>query len=176
VIDYGVLASAFHFYSAFQYRRVEVPWLVSTEACFATLDYANAASAMYVANRDEYLVGSAEQGFLDIDLASGRYMAASPCFRAGEIDKLHQEYFMKLELHRTDDVSDHALVDLIGHARRFHEIHFHHGVDVVATDQGWDIEYQGIELGSYGRRQHGDRTWLYGTGVALPRLTIARGH
>lgn len=35
----------------------------------------------------------------------------------------------------------------------------------------YDLVYRGIELGSYGIRQCGFLTWIYGTGVAEPRLS-----
>ena len=35
----------------------------------------------------------------------------------------------------------------------------------------YDLMYRGIELGSYGIRRCNYLSWIYGTGVALPRLT-----
>jgi hypothetical protein len=43
----------------------------------------------------------------------------------------------------------------------------------VKTDVGYDLEINGIEVGSYGRREVGDFTWVYGTGLALPRFSQA---
>lgn len=50
-------------------------------------------------------------------------------------------------------------------------------VDRIDTSPGafkwasYDLIYRGIELGSYGTRQCPYLTWIYGTGVAEPRLT-----
>ena len=42
----------------------------------------------------------------------------------------------------------------------------------IFTDDGSDlITMAGVELGSYGRRNHGGLNWVYGTGVAEPRLS-----
>jgi hypothetical protein len=42
-----------------------------------------------------------------------------------------------------------------------------------ATPEGIDLVLNGIEVGSYGVRTVGNRTWTYGTGLALPRFTVA---
>ncbi len=47
-------------------------------------------------------------------------------------------------------------------------------VEIVATDEGWDLEVNGIEVGSYGFRQSGGRRWACATGLALPRFDVAR--
>jgi hypothetical protein len=51
-------------------------------------------------------------------------------------------------------------------------------VDDVDVNDGYlypsyDLVYRGIELGSYGIRKCNFLTWIYGTGVAEPRLTRA---
>ena len=61
-------------------------------------------------------------------------------------------------------------------AQQFFSLHV--PVDLVKTDdersdESYDIESNGIELGSYGIRQHENITWVYGTGLAEPRLSIA---
>jgi aspartyl-tRNA synthetase len=44
---------------------------------------------------------------------------------------------------------------------------------VVKTDFGFDIELNGIELGSYGirRNQENKLLWIHGTGLAEPRFS-----
>jgi hypothetical protein len=37
----------------------------------------------------------------------------------------------------------------------------------------YDIQYNGIELGSYGIRSCDFLEWIYGTAIAEPRLTLA---
>jgi seryl-tRNA synthetase len=173
LIDYSLLADAVAYYAHLGYRQVEVPWIVGSAACFATLPVGKSDCVMRV--EDQYLVGSAEQGFLEIELTPGRYLAVSPCFRRDTVDELHQQTFMKVELHQTDNISNEALHGMIEKARAF----FRRcvgplDIQLVGTPEGWDIEVEGVEVGSYGRRTHGDRTWLYGTALALPRLSIVR--
>ena len=44
----------------------------------------------------------------------------------------------------------------------------------VKTDEGYDLEINGIEVGSYGARYHAKiGWWAYGTGLAEPRYTTA---
>lgn len=173
LIDYTLLGDAMRHYIESGWRQVEVPWLVSHKACFATLSTENRDAAMQVKSR--FLVGSAEQGFLDLDLPPGRYVSCSPCFRAGEMDDLHQETFMKVELHRTDNTTDDALDEMIDTVYGWHRLHSRNRVmEMVETPEGYDLEMAGVEVGSYGRRTAIGRTWLYGTGLALPRFTIAR--
>jgi hypothetical protein len=49
-------------------------------------------------------------------------------------------------------------------------------VNVVKTydsrsDESYDIECNGVELGSYGVRHFENIDWIYGTGLAEPRLS-----
>ena len=46
-------------------------------------------------------------------------------------------------------------------------------IDLFKSTDSADIMYKDIELGSYGIRKHKNVEWIYGTGVALPRLSIA---
>ena len=47
-------------------------------------------------------------------------------------------------------------------------------LSVVATEEGHDLMLNGIEVGSYGHRSiPGIETWAYGTGLALPRFSVA---
>ena len=43
----------------------------------------------------------------------------------------------------------------------------------ISTDEGYDIVLNGIEVGSYGIRQHENLRWIYGTGIAEPRFSTA---
>lgn len=169
-IDYRAISLALDYYEGKGYRYIEVPWLVSRDACFATIPTDFTSGAMSVGSR--YLVGSGEQGFLDLKLAPGRYVTCSPCFRAGDnCLPYHQETFMKVELFQNNDVSDIALIVMMNHVVELFK-HLSGKTPAIApTDDGWDIELAGVELGSYGRRTALGQTWLYGTGLALPRFT-----
>lgn len=173
MIDLGRLAAAETHYAALGYERTAVPWVIGPAAYFAT-------TPDTVATYDThggYLVASAEQAFLQLLLDGHQLLkaqATSPCFRDEVHDDLHDPYFMKVELIRTDDVSDRALQQMIRDATSFYAQHlpvetWHLGdsqYDIAATASG-------IELGSYGRRTALGHTWLYGTGCAEPRLAHA---
>lgn len=162
-MDWMLLAHAIEFYKSLGYRYVDVPWIVPDATARMTFDGEGLACQAGT------LIGSAEQGFLAIDIAPGdRLVSCSPCFRNEPvIDELHHLWFMKVELYiegsHLDEVVDHALQFFKQHLDAYQ----------VLCSHGWDIEAEGIELGSYGVRYVNDRIWTYGTGLALPRLTIA---
>lgn len=54
-------------------------------------------------------------------------------------------------------------------------LHTEHKIEVVDTDEGFDLQLGGIEIGSYGKRHHDSfGPWAYGTGLALPRFSVAK--
>lgn len=44
---------------------------------------------------------------------------------------------------------------------------------IINTNEGLDITFNDIEIGSYGIRQHDNFIWVYGTGLAEPRFSRA---
>jgi hypothetical protein len=165
-IDYRIIADAIDHYRAVGYRQVEVPWMVDRAVVAQTF-----LGRGFGVDDGRVLVGSAEQGFI-ASPHRGKLMACSPCFRPDTIDEFHQEQFVKLELYNDVETSDADLQSMIREARSFFARHGE--AKIEETVEGWDITIAGIEVGSYGRRRHDDTTWLYGTGVALPRLSIAQ--
>lgn len=124
-----------------------------------------------------FLVGSAEQGFVSLDrlkvLGRGNFMSCTPCFRREDVhDILHRPYFMKVELYKNDVVDESALSEMISHAYEFFSLAA--SPKVVKTSEGFDIEINNIEVGSYGLRKYNNLQWVYGTGVALPRYSTAK--
>lgn len=193
-VDYKLLGKALGEYEKRGYQYVEVPWTV-TEACIrATLPETCPAFAMAIVEHqapDTYhefgaasrLVGSAEQGFLSLDLKPGAYVGVTPCFRyepTGD-DFLHRTAFMKVELFvripfDKDEANmtpgtaiDHVLTD----AQEVMGLLAGRKPEVVTTPEGFDLEIGGIEVGSYGERTFQEQRWLYGTGLALPRFSVA---
>ena len=154
MIDYHVLARALDFYRAAGFERVEVPWTASEAAIRHTFP------------KQAFLVGSAEQAFLD-NPPDFDAMAITPCFRWEDAGRspFHKPYFMKVELwsrHRTP-------YELCLLAARFM------GADCVTTSNGFDLEIAGIEVGSYGQRLDLQGVpYVYGTGVAEPRFSMAK--
>ena len=182
-INWSVVARAVAAYERLGFRYVEVPWIVRPECVTATLPPGKIGFDTYGGT----LVGSAEQSFAqmmaDGQLPYGRYVAASPCFRDEE-DETHQRTFFKVEL---ICVLPQSLVQLEhGVARQatiiemtnlalgfFRSVPGAEGASAVGTPEGYDIELNGLELGSYGYREFDGHYWVYGTGVAEPRLSMA---
>ncbi len=192
MIDYRVISDAVAFYGARGYRAIDVPWLVGAAATTLT-------SPGWVRQFETwagYLPGSGEQSFLELrlrgDLADGRYVCVTPCYRDEQpVTALHRQTFLKVEiisLH-TDDPSlpvpdssfDAALNELGGILTDAKEFMRVTGVDPSVTEQtneqghpGYDLVARGVELGSYGVRRFADFSWAYGTGVAEPRFSRVR--
>lgn len=169
-IDYRKLAAALDHYEARGYKYVETPWVVSSESVNATLPpEATATKVQY-----GYLVGSAEQGFIEL-FKRGELLtkacAITPCFRIEDTyDSLHHAYFMKLELINTD-VSSQTFEDMVRDAREYYEQYTSTDTEITGVNMIdiVDKTYH-IELGSYGIRQCENASYIYGTGLALPRL------
>lgn len=160
LIDYVRISDAMKHYRGLGYRLIATPWLVDKRTLAVTFNGDRESTEM------GYLVGSAEQGFIELmfkGLPPGKYVSAGPCFRFEDKDKL---YFFKVELiHYGSKDYESILQD----ARRFL------GGQVVDTDLGKDLMLNGLEIGSYGTRTYCEHTWAYGTGVAEPRYSMAKG-
>jgi hypothetical protein len=185
-IDWARLARAHEFYERRGYLYVEVPWAVQRKIINITLPPGNVP---ILAGNDAVLVGSAEQGFLDLvdskhlsrTIRPGRLLfSISPCFRGEPIlTKGHTQLtFMKVELFCLEDdsvsdskyerVSERLLLD----AQEFMTTE---GVVVTreSTQDGVDLYCSGLEVGSYGSREWNGYRWAYGTGLAEPRFSTA---
>lgn len=163
-MNYHYISNALKFYESLGYRYIETPWVVPLEDLSLT----------FSGNREKcelgYLVGSAEQGFINLmrtgQLGPGKYVSAGPCFRfedKGQKDKL--PYFFKVELCKVGTTDYKDLLD---------DAHRLLGGTIVETAIGHDIELNGLEIGSYGGRNIGGLVWAYGTGIAEPRYTWAK--
>lgn len=175
VVDWRILADAMEFYRSAGYRIVELPWFQPDEVLMITCP---TPERIVAASGIGGLVGSAEQAFVGLDmkgtLGKGRFVACTPCFRnEPTIDRLHRVGFMKVELYRNDFVHDDAVAEMIDLASRFMAGAVGRVPIRRTTDEGFDLEIGGIEVGSYGRRAIPGLSWVYGTGAAEPRLSIA---
>lgn len=183
-IDYIALGQAVAEYQKRGYHYVEAPWLISSAAVRATLPKEYPYVEAHIADDGKpdgigALVGSAEQGLITMGLAPGAYIAVSPCFRVEPvIDLLHRPAFMKAELFVVPDEDDDATVMLTRVITDAAEV-----MAVVGgkrplkqkTEDGYDLTIAGIEVGSYGIREaEGYGRWVYGTGIALPRFSVAQ--
>jgi len=190
-VNWSYLAKAIEFYKGLGYKYVEVPWFVPLDVSMITCP---AKEYAYEIKHGDALVGSAEQSLMHMsirgDLLPGRYVTCSPCFRDEPVDDLHKKQFMKVELFDSinvdptyNAVDEHPHVGIMGaseHAMSFFETFglqrgWANDLTFVEVDNGCDIEWHGVELGSYGQRDYeyqGQRySHIYGTGLAEPRFS-----
>lgn len=175
MIDYGIINDSIKYYEDLGFARVETPWLVSDK--IEKITRPQGAIAFEVKHNGKCLVASGEQSFLyqyvKGFLPLGQYQTVTPCFRYEEFDFLHSKYFIKNELIKTDVVNEEELDKMVDLALKFYQRYISNAY-VIKTNIGYDIEVGGYELGSYGIRKCEFLNWIYGTGVAEPRLTKLR--
>lgn len=180
-IDYNLLATAKEFYNKRGFTYIEVPYMVEQKYSNITAPI-NKSFGIRVGKR---LVGSAEQGFLQLAFHKEiapyvRFQSITPCFRKDKVDESHSQWFMKLELfyyglNPIDPIFDLEMEKnyFIESALALFSSLTKNNVSTISTKDGTDIELEGTEIGSYGVRCHENVTWVYGTGIALPRFTYA---
>ena len=173
MIDYQKIADSIGYYQNCGFIRIETPWTVSPEIDDITKP--KDRIHMQLKHNDKCLVGSGEQSFLYLYckdyLPIGKYQTVTPCWRYEHFDGMHAKYFIKNELIITDEVNNRALDAILNYAEAFFERYLE--TEVVKTDIGYDIVSKkgGFELGSYGIRRCDYLEWIYGTGIAEPRLS-----
>jgi hypothetical protein len=188
-IDYALLAKAVEIYKIKGYEFIEVPWIVSVASSRSTNPPEDGIFKLQ--HDDVSLVGSAEQGFIEIIKQlepNKKYAAISPCFRKGDNrDHLHQETFMKLELFSYNSDSNNVYFSFLDDAR---SVFLQLGKKWICPshlitteslfDENIDICYRNVEIGSYGYRDLviDDIPYRinYGTGLALPRYSQLDQH
>lgn len=198
-IDWCSLAEATKVYRDRGYHDIETPWLVSEDAYYATTPPNKACFELFSApmmgccgaTQASYgfLVASAEQGFIQLILDEkltpvSLYQSTSACFRDDEVDDLHQRHFMKIELCRylgrktpsDQNIQEHLMVMMLDAEHGMLEVYQDEQIELLLESTGplsWDIKLNGIEVGSYGYRTYAGHHWIFGTGLALPRFSIA---
>lgn len=175
-ISWDRVGRAATFFSARGYSYVETPWRVTRDVVATTIPaWATPFRCELDHGRPDFLVGSAEQGFIALmrSLPDGRYFSASPCFRDNEpADDFHFCDFFKIELCFVGSVA--ASGDLLCDAWAFAASE---GLicDAVDTELGCDLIARGVEVGSFGGRacslDGAKLRWSYGTGLAEPRFS-----
>lgn len=165
------VSDAISFYLNKGYQWIDTPWIVPEKIRQCTFQGTREKCDL------GYLVGSAEQGFIELMakdiLKDGLYVSAGPCFRFDDIGKRNSEpYFYKVELCHVGYGS--RVSSILYDAKEFL------GGHIVSTADGFDLEINNIEIGSYGYRSIqnpylNSKTlhWSYGTGLAEPRYSIA---
>lgn len=174
MINYEIIHLNQVYYEQKGFSIIETPWTV-TESIARLTTPKDVALNKLIHNDNKVLVGSAEQGFLYLYnkgfLPKGKFQSVSPCYRADSFDETHTKNFIKNELIITDKVNDETLKELIKNAYDFYTKHTNKLINIVATEVGYDIEINGIEVGSYGIRECSFLKWIYGTGIAEPRFS-----
>ena len=177
MIDYNILADSVDFYSNRGYKYIELPWIIEKDY----IEFTYKESNKFILQDNRSLLGSAEQSFIKLykeNRLRGSFQSITPCFRNDNIDEIHQESFMKNEIFVNDYISSDRLLELINECLEFYKKHtnIESIIEAVKTKdefslESYDININGIEVGSYGIRTVEDISWIYGTGLALPRFT-----
>lgn len=176
MIDYGRLNRSLEYYELCGYNRIEAPWTVTKYISGITkpedrMDWE-------IIGKNKVLVASGEQSFLYLYLKNflpkGKFQTITPCFRDESFDITHTKYFMKNELIITDNVDQISLEKVIDDCKSFFENELKTKINVVKTNNGFDLEYNGYELGSYGIRSSEFLNWIYATGCAEPRMSVIK--
>lgn len=167
-IDFDLLIKAINFYTEKGYKPISAPLLVDEDIIKVTTD------RKPLKNNGLCFVGSAEQSFLQL-LKNGakisdnfKYMLISPCQRnEPTINEQHLNIFLKIELiSKCSNMFD--AFDF------FHSVMHGNDIEFVNFEKDiTDININGIEVGSYGKRFYNDVIFHFGTGLALPRFTLA---
>jgi hypothetical protein len=190
--QYRRLADAADFYKQYGFRYIDTPWLTQQKVNHVTKPRWARPIHHHVGalNHTFHIVASGEQSFLQLQYEElkqggkiiGRWQTITPCYRdEQEINDLHRIGFMKLELIDWDDPTEKNLHSMIDQAFKCFKQYLTCCVveNDLIEEHGFDIvsECGRIELGSYGIRKGNiggfDLRWIYGTGLAEPRLTLA---
>jgi hypothetical protein len=182
-----MLHKAIEAWRAQGFRYVDLPWMVPKEFSDAT----RPPECRDLRTLYGSFVASGEQSFLQLwdagQLSGARgYVGWTPCLRDEKLDALHQHGFMKAEWF-VPLVGEHphdwaaVLPQLVTTQVEIFKLVAHEcgevsqgALEVVALGpEQVDIELNGVEIGSYGRREFRGRYYLYGTALALPRFTSA---
>ncbi len=161
------------YYKERGYIEADFPYYANIDAINITMPVGNIALSHL---GDTAYVGSAEQSFIDCILNGepyeGSFMAFSPCHR----DEKHLSsktnlIFSKLELYSTSKSYMNILQDVKQFIVREYGI-LRENIEIIQTENGHDLELNGVELGSYGMRTVNGFTYAYGTGITFPRWNI----
>lgn len=170
MINYARIGRALAYFEAVGFVRIEAPWLLSEQA----VQMCCPEGKQQFMTPFGCLPASGEQSFYEMlrtgTLGKGLYCCCTPCFRDETVlDHLHQRYFMKVELIDTRENPEPLYLGRIAQ-----EFTLFEGVmaDGIETGSGYDLQADGVEIGSYGIRTSPDGyVWAYGTGLAEPRFT-----
>lgn len=181
-INWTLLGQAQTYYQEKDFLYCEVPYIIPEEYTLLTKPHSDQS---FILNNDLFqqqpheLVGSAEQGFIYLlatkQLKANKLITITPCFRTENYGSLHLPWFMKCELfHLSHSLED--CHDMINIAYNFYSKYCSSkNLHIVQTSEcSWDINLNNIEIASFGLRKLSVGTFIYGTGLALPRFDQAK--
>lgn len=177
MINYHLLAKSLDHYENYEFKRIESPWLVSEAIDDITKPKDVEPYVVMKGDKTKHFVASGEQSFLYLInkgfLPDGKYQTITPCMRNDDFDSWHTKYFMKNELIHFGDVKESDVEKIMEVALSFFRsiVNNQSKLTIQRTEDGYDINYFGIEIGSYGIRSCEFVTWIYGTGLAEPRFS-----
>lgn len=167
-IDSLLLTEALVHYASIGYVPIKAPAVVDKDIVDLTLPSDRKSKP----HLDKHYVGSAEQSFYQLLKEGlnpvGSYLLITPCQRYDEPSPFHLQIFLKVELISVEKYREEILEDVLlfyGDQRI--------NTEVVDTLTGYDINVNGIEVGSFGDRLLNGRWITHGTGLALPRISYA---
>jgi hypothetical protein len=191
-VQYRRLADATDYYKEFGFEYIDAPWLVQQKVDHATKPPFVKPIHHHVSalNHTFHFAASGEQSFIQLQLDAhrnghkmeGRYQTITPCYRdEARIDAYRRIGFMKLELIDWSNTTETNLRQIVAASAGFfsritevkiieNDLTHEHGLDIVTKEHD-------IELGSYGIRESEVGgyifRWVYATGLAEPRLSVA---
>lgn len=165
-------------------QYIDLPWTASQEAVAATRPPERAPNTD-IQTPFGFLVASGEQAFMDMSSTLREkqiYIGWTPCFRhEPSFDATHHYYFLKaeafvrcspsqasLEVDRVRNIAMMGFETLLRLSNTNAQLEFRQ----TAIDT-YDIECNGIEVGSYGIRTYKGETYVFGTALAEPRWSEA---
>lgn len=175
-INWQYLYQSLEHYQSLGYMYLELPWTVPKEITKITFPQRDKRCETVWGDP----VGSAEQSFLWHEklgmLEKGKFCALTPCFRLEpEHNSFSRPYFMKVELYQNTNLTEKSLQNIIEQCLNWYkQLAPHVNFEIIKTQNGYDINGNNIELGSYGFREHHGHKWLFATGLAEPRFSVVQ--
>lgn len=171
-ISINLIKQAILFYELRGYKPTSVPMLVDVDVAELT----KPKDRNHIYHNNLTYVGSAENSFIqlwkDKNITPGKYMGLTPCFRdEPKLTDMHLRIFVKIELVIIGTANKEDLFEIIYDAQDFFEL-IGLNTNITLTNEIYDIECNGYELGSYDIRKMLDGTpYCCGTGLAEPRTS-----